>query len=74
MAAHDAVCSVERGRCGADLSNEGTRMQKWYRGMTKGQKVFVYVVSTALILCAGIGLLPLAVLIYLELGNKDEAA
>jgi hypothetical protein len=49
-------------------------MQKWYRGMTKGQKVVVYVVSTALILCFGIGLLLLAGLIYLELGPKDEAA
>lgn len=44
----------------------------WYLGMTKGQKVFVYLVSCALILLAGIGLIPLALLIYLELGLKDR--
>ncbi len=37
-------------------------MKNWYKNMAKGQKVFVYLVSTALVLVYGIGLLPLAVL------------
>lgn len=45
-------------------------MAAWYKEMSKGQKVFVYLVSSALVLVFGIGLLPLAVLIYFELGQK----
>ena len=41
--------------------------------LTMGQK-FVYFVSICLIFAFGIGLLPLAILIYLELGSKDEDA
>ncbi len=44
-------------------------MKQWYKSMPKGQKVFVYFVSVALIMLYGIGLLPLAILIYLELGK-----
>lgn len=47
-------------------------MKNWYENMAKGQKVFVYLVSTALVLVYGIGLLPLAVLIYLELGQRAD--
>ena len=47
-------------------------MKKWYRDMTKAQKVFVYFVSIALVIVYGIGLIPLAVLIYLGLGNRDS--
>jgi len=50
----------------------GGEMKKWYKNLTKGQKKFVYFVSICLIFAFGIGLLPLVVLIYLELGNKDE--
>jgi len=48
-------------------------MKNWYKNMTKGQKVFVYLVSTATILVFGIGLIPLAILIYLELGQRGSA-
>ncbi len=44
-------------------------MKNWYKKMTKGQKIFVYLVSTALVIFWGIGLLPLAILIYLQLGE-----
>ncbi|MCE9679431.1 hypothetical protein LZP69_09625 [Shewanella sp. AS1] len=44
-------------------------MKNWYKKMTKGQKIFVYLVSMALVLVYGIGLLPLAILIYLQLGE-----
>lgn len=47
-------------------------MKNWYKNITKGQKKFVYFVSIGLILAYGFGLLPLAILIYLELGAKDE--
>lgn len=47
-------------------------MKSWYKNMTKGQKVFVYLVSAALVLAFGAGLLPLAVLIYLELGQRGN--
>ena len=49
----------------------GGEMKKWYKNLTKGQKIFVYLVSIALSAFI-VGLLPLAVLIYLELGQKDE--
>lgn len=47
-------------------------MKNWYKNMTKGQKIFVYFVSAALVMVFGIGLLPLAILIYLELGQSQE--
>ena len=40
--------------------------------MTKGQKVFVYLVSCALVFVFGVGLIPLALLIYLQLGVKRD--
>ena len=40
--------------------------------MTKGQKIFVYLVSAALVMVFGIGLLPLTILIYLELGQRGS--
>lgn len=46
----------------------------WYEGMTKGQKIFVYLVSCALILIVGIGLVPLCLLIYLELGLRGRSS
>ena len=49
----------------------GGEMKKWYKNLTKGQKIFLYLVSIALSAFV-VGLLPLAVLIYLELGQKDE--
>ena len=49
----------------------GGEMKKWYKNLTKGQKIFLYLVSIALSAFI-VGLLPLAVLIYLELGEKDE--
>lgn len=47
-------------------------IEKWYRDMPRGQRLFVYFVSTALVLIYGIGLLPLTVLIYLELGQRGK--
>ena len=49
----------------------GGEMKKWYKNLTKGQKIFLYLVSIALSAFI-VGLLPLAVLIYLELGEKGE--
>ena len=49
-------------------------LNEWYEGMGKGQKVFVYLVSAALVFVFGLGLAPLALLIYLELGLRDRAA
>lgn len=45
-------------------------MKNWYKNITKGQKIFVYFVSIALVLVHPIGLLPLSILIYLELGQR----
>lgn len=47
-------------------------MKSWYKSMTKGQKIFVYFISTCSVLVYGIGLLPLSILIYLELGKRSE--
>ena len=48
------------------------KLEKWYREMGKQQRVFVYLVSLALVMAFGFGLLPLAVLIYLELGERNR--
>jgi len=45
-------------------------MKNWYKKMPKGQKTFVYLLSTVLVLVYGTGLLPLTILIYLELGQR----
>ena len=45
-------------------------MKEWYKTMPKYQKIFVYFVSTVLVLVYGVGLLPLSVLVYLELGQR----
>jgi len=47
-------------------------MKNWYKNINKGQKVFIFLVSTALIIVYGTGLFPLAVLIYLELGERFD--
>ena len=46
------------------------KLEKWYREMGTQQKIFVYVASAAAIMFFGLGLLLLAVLIYLELGER----
>jgi hypothetical protein len=48
------------------------KLEKWYREMGKQQKIFVYIISIGLILAFGFGLLPLAILIYLELGERNR--
>lgn len=44
-------------------------MKNWYDNLTKAQLIFLYLVSICLILVYGIGLIPLAVLIYFALGE-----
>ncbi|MGF6921710.1 hypothetical protein [Paraburkholderia sp. 40] len=48
-------------------------MKNWYANITNGQKVFLYLVSSLLILVYGLGLIPLVVLIYLQLGVQTPA-
>lgn len=45
-------------------------LSDWYIEQTKGQLILMYTVSFCCILIYGIGLLCLAVLIYLELGKR----
>lgn len=45
-------------------------MQKWYNSINANQKIFLLCISVLLILVFGLGLIPLAVLVYLELGTK----
>jgi len=45
-------------------------LQDWYNGITPWQRNFLWIVSILLIACYGIGLIPLALLIYLKLGNQ----
>lgn len=47
-------------------------LNEWYRDMTKGQKRFVYFVSLCLVLVFLVGLAPLALLIYLHLGQESN--
>jgi uncharacterized membrane protein YkgB len=44
-------------------------MKNWYKNITKGQKIFLYLLSIALCIVF-VGAIPLAVLIYLELGQR----
>ena len=48
-------------------------MKNWYESITKGQKVFLYSLSSFLVLVYGIGLIPLLLLIYLQLGVRASA-
>ena len=43
-------------------------VQNWYCGMRKSQKIYVYIISILLIPIYGIGLILLAILVYLKLG------
>ena len=55
------------------LNNEKMNsLNVWYDEMPKGQKIFVYLVSAALVLVYAIGLAPLSLLIYLELGSRGR--
>ena len=53
----------------------GEKMKSWYKNITMGQKIFLYLVSIGLSYIF-IGLVPavltLAGLIYLELGQRGE--
>jgi hypothetical protein len=48
------------------------KVENWYEEINKNQKIFIYVVSILLVGFFGIGLLPLAILIYLELGLRGR--
>lgn len=45
-------------------------MKQWYENTNKGQKLFMWGVSLLLVWVYGAGLLPLAILTYLELGRR----
>lgn len=47
-------------------------LKKWYWGMTKGQKTFVWGVSIFAIIVAFIGIPTTLLLIYLQLGGRPE--
>lgn len=47
-------------------------MQEWYNSIKISQKVLIYILSTMAILIFGIGLVILAVLVYLELGSDNQ--
>lgn len=47
-------------------------LKKWYWSMTTGQKIFLYLISACAVLVYGTGLIPLALLIYLQLGGKPD--
>ncbi|SAL50819.1 hypothetical protein AWB73_05289 [Caballeronia turbans] len=48
-------------------------MKNWYKSITRGQKIFLYVLSSVLVLVYAVGLVPLLLLIYLELGNSSNS-
>lgn len=49
------------------------KLNQWYKDMTSGQRKFVYFVSLCLVIVFGIGLAPLALLIYLHLGQDSDS-
>lgn len=46
-------------------------MKKWYKSINDAQRIFLFLASAGLSLLI-VGLLPLAILIYLELGERFE--
>ena len=46
------------------------KLQLWYNYNTPGQRLFLWIVSVLLIFAFGIGLIPLILFIYLELGRR----
>ena len=50
------------------------KLENWYKELNKQRKIFVYVVSYALIGLFGFGLIPLLILIYLEFGLPNNNA
>jgi hypothetical protein len=48
------------------------KMRNWYDGITSGQKLFLFALSIILVFVYGIGLIPLCILIYCELGARDS--
>lgn len=46
-------------------------LKNWYKGMTKGQPIFVWSISVLTIPVALIGVIPTLILIYLHLGNVE---
>ena len=63
--------------CNIFLSNKTgveavQKLEDWYEGMNKNQRIFVYAISMGLVFVFGAGLLPLAILIYLELGLRGR--
>ena len=49
---------------------KNNKLQSWYNGVTVGQRKFLWIISFLLVPVWGIGLVPLAILIYLKLGMK----
>lgn len=47
-------------------------MQKWYNTTNANQKIFMFAVSICLVFVFGVGLIPLAVLLYCHLGTLPE--
>ena len=46
-------------------------LQDWYYSNTTGQRKFLWILSVVLVPVYGIGLIPLALLIYIKLGNQQ---
>ena len=45
-------------------------LQDWYYSNTTGQRKFFWILSILLVFLFGIGLIPLALLIYIKLGDE----
>jgi hypothetical protein len=48
-------------------------MKKWYWSLNKAQKIFVYIISILAIFPIFIGLIPLTIFIFFELGGRPES-
>ncbi len=46
-------------------------MRSWYDGINRGQKLFLFGLSMALIFAWGVGLIGLCILIYCQLGSNQ---
>ena len=47
-------------------------MRSWYDGINRGQKIFLFAISIPLVFVYLIGIIPLCILIYCELGARDS--
>ena len=64
------VVKEDKSSDAVNNKRKSTVLQDWYNNITPWQRYFLWILSLLLVVVYGIGLIPLALLIYLKLGNQ----